>query len=186
MPSSPKQRWAAAGETDGRRVRLLLLLLLQGRRGWGGQEAHGNCTVITTQRQKNKINKINLQATRRRKCRISNWFNEMFQFFTFLIKIAGLQSFKKFDMLTRNDEIFKLFPHPHPQPTPPTTPYKDYITGIFIFIFRGRDKTLDFCHNVQGFPNKREREKIYIWCTYIYICLRHTILILVQTNSSSD
>lgn len=92
----------------------------------------------------------------------------MFQFFTFLIKIAGLQSFKKFDMLTRNDEIFKLFPQPNPQPTPPTTPYKDYITGIFIFIFRGRDKTLDFCHNVQGFPNKREKKK-YIYMVYIYI-----------------
>lgn len=53
-------------------------------------------------------------------------------------------------------------------PLPP--PYKDYITGIFIFIFRGRDKTLRFCHNVQGFPNKREKIYIYMGHTHIYIC----------------
>lgn len=89
MQASPKQGWAA-GETDGMRVRLPLLMLTQPGQG---QEAHGNSTIksVWTRRENlhpplHKIRGYTIHPCSWRKGkkttiqRISNWFNEMFQF----------------------------------------------------------------------------------------------------------
>lgn len=102
----------------------------------------------------------------------------MFQFFTFLIKIAGLQSFKKFDMLTRNDEIFKLFPHPTPNPPLPQ-PHTKIILQAFSYLYsEGETRPSIFVTMYKDFQT-REREKKtknkkkYIYGVHIYMFKTH-------------
>lgn len=152
MPASPKQGWAA-GETDGRRVRLLLLLpppplLLQ---GWG-QKAHGNCTITTKITATAQQNLWLSCVFVRDKWQTDPEFQiDLMKCFNFHIsnKDSRTSVVKKFDMLTSNDEIFKLF----------SLLYKDYITGIIIFIFRGRREPsiLTQCTRI----SKQEKKKIY-------------------------
>lgn len=75
-----------------------------------------------------------------------------------------------------------------PTPNPPLPqPHTKIILQAFSYLYsEGETRPSIFVTMYKDFQTRERERKKYIYGVHIYICLRHTILILVQTNSSSD
>lgn len=133
-PLCSSKQGRAAGETDGRRVRLLLLLP-----AWPGQgqKAHGNSTIITT--HTNLTNPDNQKYSKRQ----VEFQIDLMKCFSFHISNKDSRTSVIKNSLICWQVMMKV------SSFSPLL-YKDYITGINIFISWGQWSP-QIWHNVQGF-----------------------------------